>query len=352
MNAKDITLKQQTVLHGAGIRHRLGDIVADMGARRALVLSTPRQSGAAMDLAERLGSRAAGVYSGAVMHTPRAVTDEALEHLRAVRSDCLVALGGGSTIGLSKALSLRTGLPQVVIPTTYAGSEATPILGQTENGVKTTLKDPAVLPQTVLYDPELVASLPATLSVTSGLNAMAHAVEALYAPDRTEATTRQALAGLRAFIAAMPRILDNPKDLDAREESQRAAYACGAVLGATSMALHHKLCHTLGGAFDLPHAETHAIILPHAVDYNASAAPALLAPLSDILGEGAPGPALWRFAKTLNAPRALRDLGVREDQLDRAAELAVARPYPNPREITRAGIRALLQKAWSGEAPV
>jgi maleylacetate reductase len=285
------------------------------------------------------------------MHTPVAVTDEAHAHLKEVEADCLIALGGGSTTGLGKALALRTGLPQIVIPTTYAGSEATPILGQTENGVKTTLTDPRVLPQVVLYDPELVVSLPRALTVTSGLNAMAHAAEALYARDRSFASTRLAMEGLRAFATALPVLTRTPGDLQAREDSLRGAHACGAVLGQVGMALHHKLCHTLGGAFDLPHADTHAIILPHAIHYNAAAVPDLLWPLADLLGGAAPGPALWHFARDLGAPMALRALGVTEAQLNHAADLALTKPYWNPREITRAGIRDLLHHAWSGEAP-
>lgn len=351
MNAKDVGKTAQDVRFGAGIRHRLERILAARDITKALVLSTPQQSGAAMDLAAELGGRVAGVHSRAAMHTPVDVTTGALRHAAELAADGLIALGGGSTIGLGKALALRTGLPQIAIPTTYAGSEATPILGQTENGIKTTLTDPAVLPDMILYDPELVVTLPPAMTVTSALNAMAHAAEALYAADRSAASTAQAIEGLQAFAGALPRVLADPSDLAAREDSQRGAYACGAVLGQTSMALHHKLCHTLGGAFDLPHADTHAIVLPHAIHFNAAAVPELLTPITDILGGDAPGLALWSFAKGLGAPLALRDLGVTEADLDHAADLAAAKPYPNPRPVTRAAIRTLLQNAWSGEAP-
>lgn len=341
----------QKVLFGAGIRASLAKELANLGCERALLLSTPQQSDAVMDLAAHLSGYVAGIYTRATMHTPVDVTEDALCHAQEVKADCFVALGGGSTTGLGKALALRTDLPQFVIPTTYAGSEATPILGQTENGMKTTLTDPKVLPEVILYDPELVVSLPAAMTVTSGLNAMAHAAEGLYAKDRTEETTALAMEGLRAFVAGLPRVLENPANLQAREETQRGAYACGAVLGQVGMALHHKLCHTLGGSFDLPHAETHAIILPHAVHYNAAAVPDLLAPIAALLEGDAPGQALWTFAKSLNAPTALRDLGLSEADLDKATEIALSKPYWNPREITAEGIRALLQNAWSGEAP-
>ncbi len=351
MLAVDQEISGQIVRFGAGLRHQILDVLEEIECQRALVLSTPQQSDAAMDLAACLNGHIAGIYTRATMHTPVEVTKDALCHAREVKADCFVALGGGSTTGLGKALALRTDLPQIVIPTTYAGSEATPILGQTENGVKTTLTDAKVLPKVILYDPELVVTLPPTMTVTSGLNAMAHAAEALYARDRTEATTELAKDGLRAFIKALPLVLADPQDISAREVTQRGAYACGAVLGAVGMALHHKLCHTLGGSFDLPHAETHAIVLPHAIQFNAETVPELLAPISDLLGGRAPGGALWEFARSLNAPLALRDFGLTENDLDRATGIALSKPYWNPREITADGIRALLQNAWSGEAP-
>jgi len=343
--------RAQFVRFGPNIRATVGEELVALGCSRALLLSTPEQSAMALDLATTLNGHVAGVYSRAAMHTPVEVTNDALCHAQEVNADCFVAIGGGSTTGLGKALALRTGAPQIVIPTTYAGSEATPILGQTENGIKTTLTDTKVLPDVVLYDPELVVSLPPKMTVTSGLNAMAHAAEALYAKDRTEDTNRQAIEGLHAFADGLPRVLAVPDDLAARESTQRGAYACGAVLGRVGMALHHKLCHTLGGSFDLPHADTHAIILPHAVAYNEAAVPELLAPIKDIFASQSAGGGLWQFAKSLDAPMALADLGLTKTDLDRATEIALSKPYWNPREITHDGIRALLQDAWSGNAP-
>ncbi|MEM9127732.1 MAG: maleylacetate reductase, partial [Pseudomonadota bacterium] len=277
--------------------------------------------------------------------------EEALEHARSINADSIVAIGGGSTIGLGKALALRTGLPQIAIPTTYAGSEATPILGQTEQGVKTTLTDKVVLPRVILYDPQLVATLPSGMTVTSALNAMAHAAEALYAKDRTDQTTELAIKGLRDFAEGLPNVVENPGDLKAREETQHGAWACGTVLGQVGMALHHKLCHTLGGSFNLPHAETHAIILPHAIWYNAQGAPEPLTPVSQVLGGHAPGQALWDFAARMKAPMALKDLGMSEADLDRATDIALQNPYWNPQPVTADGVRVLLQNAWAGNAP-
>lgn len=322
-----------------------------LGCARALVLSTPEQSGIALDIAASLGPRVAGIYSRAAIHTPIGVTEDALIHANSVQADCVVSVGGGSTTGLGKALALRTDMPQIVVPTTYAGSEATPILGQTEDGVKTTLSDPRVLPEIVIYDPELLVTLPVSLSATSGLNAVAHAVEGLYARDRSARTTELAIDGLKAFASALPQVVARPDDIAAREATLRGAWACGHVLGRVGMALHHKLCHTLGGSFDLPHALTHAIILPHAIHYNAEVVPDLLAPVVEVFGGEAPGPSLWRFARSIGSPVALKDLGLMWHDLDLAAEIAIRNPYWNPREVTRDGIRNLLEYAWNGESP-
>ncbi len=351
MKDAENSMTGQRVYFGAGVRRRAGQELSALGARRALVLSTPNQADMAMEMAAELGEGAAGIFSMATMHTPVSVTEDALAHAQSVMADSVVAVGGGSTIGLGKALALRTDMVQVAVPTTYAGSEATPILGQTEEGVKTTLTDPKVLPEVILYDPELVASLPGPLTVTSSLNAMAHAAEALYARERTAQSTEMALDGLKAFVDGLPGVVADLGDLAAREATLRGAWACGTVLGQVGMALHHKLCHTLGGSFDLPHAETHAIILPHAVHYNWAATPELLAPIGALLGGGEPGPALWTFAKKMGAPLALRDLGLEEAQIDRSVELALQKPYWNPAAVTADGLKHLLQNAWVGNPP-
>ena len=197
--------------------------------------------------------------------------------------DCLVALGGGSTTGLGKAIAYRTDLPQIVIPTSYAGSEVTPILGQTQDGKKTTLKSSRVLPEVVLYDPELSRGLPVLMSVTSGINAVAHAAEALYAQDRNPISSLIAVEGIKALTNALPKIVENPSDMSARSAARYGTWLCGSVLGDVGMALHHKLCHTLGGAFGLPHAETHTVVLPHAIAFNTAEVPELLAPIGAAL---------------------------------------------------------------------
>lgn len=341
----------QRVLFGTGMRKRLSDEIRKLRCARALILSTPTQSASALDIAADLNGLSAGVFSKAAMHTPVNVTEEAVQHAKDVDADCVIAIGGGSTTGLGKAIALRTDLPQIVVPTTYAGSEATPILGQTEDGLKTTITDPKVLPEVILYDPELVVTLPVRMTVTSALNAMAHAAEALYARERDDDSTKLAIDGLRSFATALPKILNDPQNMSAREESLKGAWACGAVLGRVGMALHHKLCHTLGGTFDLSHADTHAIVLPHAIHFNAQAVPELLSPVSDLLDGSQPGLALWNFARDMGAPIALKDLGLKESDLDRATDIALSKPYWNPRGFTANGIRELLQNAWAGTAP-
>jgi maleylacetate reductase len=336
---------------GPGVRRNLPSILSAQRFRKAMVLSTPEQSHCALELAELLGPAAAAVYTRAVMHTPVEITEDALSHLEESGADCLVAVGGGSTIGLSKALALRTGRPQIVLPTTYAGSEATPLLGQTEGGQKTTISDPAVRPAIILYDSELLASLPAALTVTSAFNAMAHAVEALYAQGRNPHTSLLATEGLRIFAQVLPRVLAEPGNLSARGQTQYAGWLCGTVLGQVGMALHHKLCHVLGGACDLPHAETHTVLLPHVIGYNASAVADALSPLTDIFGGGNPASAIAKFSQRLGAPRSLRELGMAEADIDHAADLATRAPYWNPRPVTRDSIRTLLEEAWSGVLP-
>jgi len=336
------------VRFGVGIRHEIGAEMTAMGLSRALVLTTPGQAAQGEEVRSTLGALAFGLFSRATMHTPVEITEAAL--VAASGADCLIAIGGGSTIGLAKAIALRTDLPQIVLPTTYAGSEATPVLGQTANGIKETLRSPKVQPEVILYDPELVATLPVKLSVASALNAMAHAVEALYAQDRNPLSDQLAIGGIRAFKQGLLRVISDPGDLAARKDTQFGAWLCGTVLAQVGMSLHHKLCHTLGGSFNLPHAETHAILLPHSAAYSAEAASEALAPVAELFG-GTVGGGLYDFAASLGAPLALRTLGLVESDLDLAADLAVRNPYWNPRPVERDAIRALLQRAWAGERP-
>ncbi|MBK3745397.1 maleylacetate reductase [Paraburkholderia aspalathi] len=336
------------VRFGPGVRHDTKSEIERLGCTRAVILSTPRKVEMADTLASNMGSLVVGIVPLAQMHTPVAITEQALHELKRLGADCLVAIGGGSTIGLSKAMALRTGLPQIVLPTTYAGSEATPVLGQTEGGRKTTLTDPRVQPQVILYDAELVRSLSMPITVASALNAMAHAAEALYARDRNPVSTLLATEGLRAFHSALPVVCRNPQDLHARGETLYGAWLCGTVLGQVGMALHHKLCHVLGGSFNLPHAETHAVMLPYTIGFNANATDTLLDPLREIFNYADAGEALATFARELGAPQTLREIGMRETDLSQAADLAMKQLYWNPRPYERDDIFQLLRSAWTG----
>lgn len=339
------------VVFGAGALSQLGAEIERLGATRALVLSTPEQADSARRVAALLGGRAAGLFAKAVMHVPIETAREARDEARRLGADCAVAIGGGSTTGLGKAIALDSGLPIVAIPTTYAGSEMTPIYGLTEGGVKKTGRDPRVLPRTVIYDPELTLTLPLALTVTSALNAIAHAAEGLYAHDGNPITALMAEEGIRACAAALPRLAADARDLDARGDALYGAWLCGSVLGAVAMGLHHKLCHTLGGSFGLPHAEVHTVILPHALAYNAAQAPAAMRAIARALGAADAAAGVFELAARHGAPTSLKALGMPADGLDRAADLAVQTPYPNPRPLERDALRALLQRAFDGSAP-
>ena len=341
----------QRIVFGDGTLAGLGAELDRLGVGRALILAGPNLRPAAEALARDLAEKAAGVFADAAMHTPVAVTDRAVEAARTARADSVVSLGGGSTTGLGKAIALRTGLPQVAVPTSYAGSEATPILGETRDGRKVTQRDPRILPRVVIYDVSLTLGLSPAFSVTSGLNAIAHAVEALYAEHRNPPTSDLARAGIAALAAALPNIVAEPGDRAARSEALYGAWACGTCLGTVGMALHHKACHVLGGGFDLPHAETHSVILPHAVAYNEGAAAAVLAPVASLLRADTAAHGLWALVQRLGAPASLRALGMPADGLDRAAADIAATPYWNPRPVDPSAIRLMLQDAYEGRPP-
>ncbi|WP_340384123.1 maleylacetate reductase and hydroxyquinol 1,2-dioxygenase domain-containing protein [Streptomyces sp. SS7] len=341
------------VVFGAGTLPQARDEAERLGGSRVLLLSdgSPVLRKDTERLREVLGDLLVAEFDGAAMHTPVEVTEQALSLVRDQRADCLVAIGGGSTTGLAKALAVRTDLPQIIVPTTYAGSEVTPVLGETVDGRKVTRSSPVILPETVVYDVELTLGLPVAMSVTSGINALAHAVEALYSPDATPVTDAMALEAVAAIGRALPALQENSSDLDARAEMLQAAWLSGSCLGAVGMGLHHKLCHTLGGTFGLPHAETHTVILPHAMAYNAPAAREAMDRIARALGVPDAPTGLFDLIRRSGGPTSLRDLGMAEADLDRAAELATAQPYPNPRELTRTGLADLLRDAWQGRRP-
>ena len=359
------------VVFGLGALQHLEREIELMGAKRALVLSTPEQADQAQRIADLLGPRAAGIFPRAVMHVPIETAREARELAHKLGADCAVAIGGGSTTGLGKAIALDSGLPILAIPTTYAGSEMTTIYGITEAGMKKTGKDPRILPRTVIYDPELTLSLPVGLSITSGINAIAHAAEGLYAVDSNPIMDLMALEGISALGRALPVIAKHGADssavhpelvegveaalLQARADALYGAWLCGIVLGNAGMALHHKLCHTLGGSFNLPHAETHTVVLPHALVYNAAAAPHAMQRIAKALGVDSStlsaAQAVYALAKNNGAPVALKDLGMKAEDLDKACDIAMQNQYANPRPLERVALRQLFQNAFDGVMP-
>jgi alcohol dehydrogenase class IV len=339
------------VLFGPGRIAALAEEVERLGAKRALVLSTPGKRALAEQAAAQLGQRCTGILARAVMHMPIEVAEEGRAEAKRLAADCYVAIGGGTTVGLAKAIALETGMPIVAIPTTYSGSEVTPVQGLTEGGIKRTVRDPKLLPRTVIYDPELTLALPPAVSGPSGMNAIAHCVEALYAKDANPITSLMAEEGIQALGESLPVVVARPDDLAARSQALYGAWLAGTALGTVGMGLHHKLCHTLGGSFNLPHAETHTLILPQAAAYNRHAAPEAMARIARALGASDAPTALFDLAERLGAEMRLAAFGLGAADLERAADLAVENPYPNPAPITRDGVRALLQDAYEGRRP-
>jgi len=325
---------------------RLGDELSRASLERAFILSTPGRAATVRDIVTMLGDRAAGWFDRAEPHVPVACVDEAERAVRTAQPDGLVAFGGGSAIGLAKALALRMPFPIVAIPTTYSGSEMTGIWGLTSGGRKETGRDPRVAPQIVLYDAVLTVSLPPATSAASGMNAMAHAAEALYAANATDAVRQSAEEAARLLAAGLPAVIDHPDDLGARERVLRGAHLAGDALGRASMGLHHRLCHVLGGSFGLPHALTHAVLLPHVVTFNAEAAPEAMARLARAIGADDAARGLAALNARIGITARLRDLGLSSGDIGIAAETAAESRYPNPRPAAAADIETILRKAY------
>jgi maleylacetate reductase len=337
------------VVFGPHSVDHLPNELEQLGARRALVLSTPQQVKLASDLSDRLGSRSAGLFPHAVMHVPIEVAQKAIEEARQLGVDCIVAAGGGSTIGLAKAIALHSAVPILAIPTTYAGSEMTPIYGLTDAGLKRTGRDRRVLPKTVIYDPLLTLELPTAMSISSGFNAIAHAAEALYAENANPVTSLMAEEGICALTRGLPGVKANPRDIDSRSDCLYGAWLCGAVLGMSNMALHHKLCHVLGGTWNLPHAETHTVILPQVLAYNDAAAPEAMSRIKRAMNtKQDAASAIFGLMQTLDTPMSLEEIGMKRDDLPRAASLVMEAPYYNPRPVTYDDVRTLLDNAFVG----
>jgi maleylacetate reductase len=344
------------VLFGAGALDRLPELIDTLSAHRVLVLASHGRARLVERISGLLGRRVIGVESRVAMHVPAPLAATVRDDVAKSGADLVLAVGGGSSIGMAKAIALGGGPPAIAVPTTYSGSEMTSVWGMTRDGVKETGRDDRVRMHAVLYDPTLTIDLPPRASGPSALNAVAHCVEALYAPDVNPLVTLAAGEGLRALAESAPRVVRTPEDLGARTEALYGAWLAGLSLGAATMGLHHKLCHVLGGTFGLPHAETHAIVLPHAVAYNAAAAPdAMAVAASSLATEDDVEAALYALATDVltaaGAPTSLRALGLRASDLGRAAEIVAASPYRNPRPVRAELVRALLERAFAGAPP-
>jgi alcohol dehydrogenase class IV len=336
------------VVFGAGSVKQLGAELDRLGAKRALLLCTPGRAESVQAIAQ--GLPIAGVFNRVVMHTPLALADEARKTAADVKADCCIAIGGGSTIGFGKAVALTSGLPVLAVPTTYSGSEMTTIWGISKENLKQTGRDPKVLPKVVIYDPELTLELPANVSAASGMNAIAHCVEALYAYDGNPIVSLMADEGIRALASALPKIIVNEGDVAARTDALYGSWLAGCTISTTSVALHHKLCHVLGG-FGLPHAETHSIVLPHAMQYNRDAAPEAMRRVARAI-EAVDAPrGTYELEQRLGLPMKLAEIGMKQDDLERAARIAAEAPYPNPRKVEYAPVLELLQHAYEGRRP-
>jgi len=338
---------------GSTERWQLARVIDALGAKRILLIAAEPERALADRIADALGTRIAGRFSNIRAHVPIEIARQAREAARATQADCLLCVGGGSTTGTAKAVAMESGVDIVAVPTTYAGSEVTPIWGLTENGRKTTGVDLRVLPKLVIYDPALTVSLPAELSAVSGLNALAHCAEALWTAKRNPITSLIAEEGIRALAAGLPAILADRADLDARSHALYGAWLAGHAFATAGSGIHHKICHVLGGAYDLPHAETHAVVLPYATSLAAPPLDGVDARIVAALGgDGdSAAEAIFAFERKLGAPVSLRQLGLPESELAKAGELVAEAFAALPEPPSRPAIDALLRSAFDGAPP-
>jgi maleylacetate reductase len=342
------------VVFGPGSLAQVASEARTLGSR-IMIISGRQEADAAAAVGAQLGDDLAGRIPEVMQHVPVEIAARAIEAAHEARVGVVVSIGGGSATGLAKAVARDTGLPILAVPTTYAGSEMTPIWGQSDQGEKTTGRDPRVLPRIVVYDPVLTITMPPQLTAASGMNALAHAVESLYAPDRTRQSSEVAEEAIHALAACLPRAVSQPDDLKARTETLRGAWLAGWALGSTTMGLHHKLAHVLGGRYQLPHAGVHSALLPQVAAFNAHSATDPFTRAARALGVNGPeavAPALFELATQLKAPTSLADLGFELDAIDAVAKTVAGAPVSNPRAFTEEDVRYLVQQAYLGRRPL
>jgi alcohol dehydrogenase class IV len=348
---RDFTYDQPAlrVIFGVGALARLREEVERLSVKRPLFISTSGRHMDAEQTAQTLSGMQTAAYTEAVMHVPVETISKAREAAQRHGADSIIAFGGGSALDTSKAVGLELRLPIVAVPTTYGGSEVTPFYGYTEGGLKKGKRDRQMLPKSVIYDPALTLSLPPKVSGPSGMNAVAHCVEGLYARDANPIMSLVAAEGIRTLAGALPVIVKDPANIDARSNAFYGAYLAGLVLGSVGMAVHHNISHVLGGTFRLIHADVHTVILPHAAAFNRDAAPEAMRIVADALGVKDAAQGLLDLERRIGAPTSLKEIGMPLDQLERAAQIVVQHPYYNPRPIEYGWIRQLLENAYSGK---
>ena len=339
------------VVFGNGSVDRVPDELERLGATRVLLIADRSAATWADRLVERLGRRVVAQIRDVRVHVPLENALAARALARDTDADAVATFGGGSATGLGKAIALEIPVPILAVPTTYAGSEMTPIWGLTEGARKQTGRDPRVQPATVIYDPVLTLSLPPSIAGPSGMNALAHCAEALYAPGANPITSLMAEEGIRALVTGLPQVVAAPDDLDARGDVLVGAYLAGASFGAAGSGLHHKICHVLGGAYDLPHAELHAVVLPHALALVAPLEPVAIGRIAAAMGEEDVPGALFDLDRRLGIPGSLVAIGMEPDRLDEATDLVADAIATGPGGVTRDSIRALLVDAFDGRRP-
>jgi alcohol dehydrogenase class IV len=339
------------VIFAAGARSTTGEELDRLGVSRIMVITTPPQAHIAAEFARLIGARAGIVYPGAQVNTPTNVTEAALTAVSSVKADGILAIGSGTAIGLSKAIAWRTDLPQLVLPTTFGGSEMTAALVETERGARTIQRSRQILPETVIYDPDLVSTLPTSIAGPSAMNALAHSLEALYAKDGNPATSLMAEESIRALGNALPRILADARDKEAWTQALYGSWLAAACLGSVSMAVHHRICHTLGGIFDLADADIHCVLLPYTIAFNSKMAPEAMSRAGRALGSDDAASALYDLMLKAASQTSLKEMGLTRAALEKVADIAVNPACDNPRPVTRDSLLEILTAAYEGERP-
>lgn len=339
------------VVFGENAALKLKDEISALGGARVMIACSKGMRGRIEHVIEALGDMCVALYDGAEPHCPEAVAMAAIDLFKEKKCDIIVAVGGGSTIGIGKAIALRTDAPLIVVPTTPCGSESTPIYGMLIGNTKKTGRDAKVIARTSIYDPALTTSMSAHHTATIGMNSLAHCVEALYGQSASPISDLYAAEGIKALTKGLRGSLADGNDLAARSQVLYGGMLSGYCVTLAGIAIHHKLCHVLGGHHGIPHGESNSVILPYAVAYNETAAPKAMEKIMAAMGTDSASGGIYDFATEMKVPKSLKELGMKESDLDIAAEETVrTTPYsPKPAQVK--SVREMLQQAYEGIKP-